>query len=63
MSFRDGTSPGAVELRDRALGKLTGHSGASDDQIQDIDARRLALLGKKQRLQVGSIHKELPRSA
>lgn len=52
MSLRDETSPGDIELRDRALAKLTGHSGASDEQVQDIDARRLAILGKKQRLQV-----------
>lgn len=42
-----------VELRDRAFMRLRNASVPSDDLVQDVDARKLALLGKKQRLQVG----------
>lgn len=54
MPFTDGSSLRSVELRDRAFAKLQSPSDPSEDQIQDVDARRLALLGKKQRLQVRS---------
>lgn len=41
-----------IQMRDHALGHLESHSGASDEWTEDIDARKIALLGQKQRLQV-----------
>ncbi|KAI4267810.1 MAG: hypothetical protein LQ337_008175 [Flavoplaca oasis] len=51
MTLRDQRPERGVEMRGRVLEHSSRHSSASDEQTQDIDARRLALLGKKQRLQ------------
>ena len=53
MAFKGEGSPRGIELRNGAFAKLSSPSDSSEDQTHDIDARRLALLGKKQRLQVG----------
>ena len=51
-SSRDEILPQNVEMRDRVNAKTSAKSGHLEDQTFDIDARTLALLGKKQRLRV-----------
>ena len=44
--------PRVIEMRDRVASKQSKTSGHLEDQTLDIDARTLALLGKRQRLKV-----------
>ena len=44
--------PQAVEMRDRLISKESGRMKHIEDQTLDLDARTLALLGKRQRLRV-----------
>ena len=49
----DEVLPQGVEMRDRLVAKTSTTTGHLEDQTLDLDARALALLGKKQRLRVG----------
>ena len=41
-----------AEMRDRTLSKTSATTGHLEDQSLDLDARTMAILGKKQRLNV-----------
>lgn len=46
--------PHGTEMHDRTFAKRSSTSGPLESQALDLDARTLALLGKKQRLKVAS---------
>lgn len=52
MAYENAEHPQGIEVRDRAFAKLSSTPGRLETQTPDLDARRLALLGKKQRLKV-----------
>lgn len=52
MAYSDEEPFQGMEMRDRAFTELSSPTGHLGDQRLDLDARRLALLGKRQRLKV-----------
>lgn len=56
MAERDDEPSQEMALRDRVIPKLSNATGHLEDRTLDLDARTLALLGKRQRLKVTSKH-------
>jgi len=54
MAYKNAEHRQGIEMRDRAFAKPSSRTGPLEDQTSDLDARVLALLGKKQRLKVTS---------
>lgn len=52
MAYENAEHQQGIEMRDRAFAKLSRTPGRLETQTLDLDARALALLGKKQRLKV-----------
>ena len=52
MTYKDDEPLQGTEMRDRVFAKLSSTSGHLENQKLDLDARNLALLGKRQRLKV-----------
>ena len=44
--------PQENEIRDRVLAKTSARTGHLEDQTLDLDARSMAIMGKRQRLSV-----------
>lgn len=55
MAYSDDIPPQGLELRDRVSAKTSNITGHLEDQSLDLDARALALLGKRERLKVSRI--------
>ena len=51
-NYKSEELPHVVEMRDRVLAKASGTTGHLEDQTLDLDARTLAMLGKRQQLNV-----------
>lgn len=52
MPYKNAENPGGVEMHDRTLAKLSSTTEPLESQTLDLDARTLALLGKREKLKV-----------